>query len=222
MNEIFTWAKKAKKLTFLFKMDFEKAFNSINRAYSDSMMEQMGFTRKWRTWIHICLSTARASVFINKTPTEEFPILREVRQWDPFSPFLFIQAMEGLHVAIQDTNDMLLIQGLKLPHNGSIISHIFYADNAIFVGNWDKGNIKNLSRILKCFEISPELKVNFQKSRLFGICTFETELQDMAKILGCLKSCFPSRTLVYMLELMWWQKIIGNPLLINFNRNYQI
>lgn len=68
-------------------------------------MEQMGFERKWRIWIHGCLSIARASVFINGTPTEEFQILGGVRQGDILSQFLFILAMEGLHMAIQDTSD---------------------------------------------------------------------------------------------------------------------
>lgn len=99
--------------------------------------------------------------------------------------------MEGLHVSIQDTCDKSLIQGVKLPRGGPIVSHKFYADDAIFAGNWDMGSIKNLSRILKCFEISSDLKVNYHKSRLFGIRTSDSKLHDMAQIIGCLKSSFP-------------------------------
>lgn len=92
MNGIFTWAKKLKKSTFLFKVDFKKAFDGINWLYLDSVMEKMGFGRKWRKWIHICLSTVRSLVLINGTPTNEFPITRGVRQGDPISLFLFILA----------------------------------------------------------------------------------------------------------------------------------
>lgn len=79
-----------------------------------------------------------------------------------------------------------------------VVSHIMvqlsptcvYADDAIFSGI-DLGSIKNLSRILKCFEISSGLKVNFHKSRLFGICVSDFDLQSMAQVRGCLKSSFP-------------------------------
>lgn len=75
------------------------------------------------------------------------------------------------------------------PH-GPTVSHIFYVDSAIFVGDCDRGSIKNISPILKCFHIFSGLKVNFHKSRLFCICTLEPELQNKAYILGCLESLF--------------------------------
>lgn len=67
----------------------------------------------------------------------------------------------------------------------------FYADDAIFVGEWDKNDIKNLARILKCFHISSGLKVNFHKSRLFGVGTSASELQSQAHVLGGLEGSFP-------------------------------
>lgn len=42
VNEICSWAKRVKKV-LLFKVDFEKAFDSVNWEYLDSVMCQMGF-----------------------------------------------------------------------------------------------------------------------------------------------------------------------------------
>lgn len=38
MNEIYSWAKKSKKKMYFLKVDFEKAFDSINWQYLDSIM----------------------------------------------------------------------------------------------------------------------------------------------------------------------------------------
>lgn len=152
---------------------------------------QMGFGSKWRFWIRGCLTSSMSSVLINESPTGEFPISQGVRQGDPLSPFLFITAMEGLNIAINNAYSKSLINGIKLPNDGPRLSHLFYTDNAIFVGEWCSESIKNLSRILKCFHISSGLKVNFLKSRLFGMGVSSHEVQQLARILGCTEGTFP-------------------------------
>lgn len=67
----------------LFKVDFEKAFYCLNWGYLDSIMEQMDFEGKWRSWIRGCLSSTRASVIVNESATKEFDLERGIRQGDP-------------------------------------------------------------------------------------------------------------------------------------------
>lgn len=101
INEVCSWAKKEKKKIFLLNVDFEKPFDSLNWNYLDLIMEQMGFSCKWRGWIQGCLKLARASVLVNGSPIEEFPITKGVRQGDSLSSFLFIIAMKGLNIALK-------------------------------------------------------------------------------------------------------------------------
>lgn len=98
INEVCAWAIKSKCKSFLFKVDFDKAFDSTNQNYLDSTMLPMRFGDKWRLWIRGCLRSSRASVIINGSATKEFPFTKGVRQGDPLSPFLFIITMEGLNV----------------------------------------------------------------------------------------------------------------------------
>nr|GEX39162.1 myb-like domain, Myb/SANT-like DNA-binding domain protein [Tanacetum cinerariifolium] len=60
------WKKK-----FMLKADFEKAFDTLNSSFLDSMLSQMGFSHKWRKWIHSCLDSAFSSVLVNGSPTSE-------------------------------------------------------------------------------------------------------------------------------------------------------
>lgn len=105
VNEICSWSQKVKRTTLLFKVDFDKAFDFVNWEFLDSILSQMNYGLKWRSWIRGCLQSSRASVIVNGTPTEEFDITKGVRQGDPLSPFLFIIAMEGLNVVMKTARE---------------------------------------------------------------------------------------------------------------------
>lgn len=54
------------------KLDFENAHDKLNWNFLFSMMQKMGFSKKWMSWIKYCVSTASLSVFVNGSTTEEF------------------------------------------------------------------------------------------------------------------------------------------------------
>ncbi|KAI3507508.1 hypothetical protein L1887_22495 [Cichorium endivia] len=191
LNELITWAKKTKKKMMVFKVDFDKAFDSLNWGFLDSVMEQMNFSARWRRWIHGCLSSGKASVLLNGSPTEEFQIKRGVRQGDPMASFLFVLAMEGLSVSIKEACNQFLYNGISLPNYGPCITHLMYADDVTFIGEWSESNLLNLNRVLRCFYIASGLKVNLLKSRLFGVGVEEFDLIRFANILSCEPAVFP-------------------------------
>lgn len=54
-NEIINAAKKKKWLMYLFKLDFEKAYDSVSWKFLDYMMVRTGFNDKWRMWMNACI-----------------------------------------------------------------------------------------------------------------------------------------------------------------------
>nr|GEY55029.1 putative RNA-directed DNA polymerase, eukaryota, reverse transcriptase zinc-binding domain protein [Tanacetum cinerariifolium] len=183
VNEVIQWCKRKKSKLMVFKIDFEKAFDTISWDFLLQVMHFMGFSESWIKWILGCLHSTSSSILINGSPTREFNIQRGLRQGDPLSPFLFIIAMEGLHVAMEDVIVAGLYKGFKI--NTFNISHLFFADDALFIGDWSKNNIKSLALILECFHQVSGLKINFHKSNLFGVGVPFNEVTVLASYAGC-------------------------------------
>ncbi|GJT52544.1 RNA-directed DNA polymerase, eukaryota [Tanacetum coccineum] len=132
-----------------------------------------------------CLLSSRAFIIVNGSPTKEFSMGRGLRQGDPLSTFLFIIAKEGLHVAMEDAIAHGLFRGSQIGYNQLHVSHLFYADDALFLGEWDAENIKNLIAILNCYFLVSWLRINLAKSNLYGIEVVQHEVDQMAGLTGC-------------------------------------
>lgn len=59
----------------LFKVDFEKAFDSVSWRYLEYVMGRMGFPWKWVSWINECIQSSSISFLLNGSPTGEFAFL---------------------------------------------------------------------------------------------------------------------------------------------------
>ncbi|KAJ9552338.1 LOW QUALITY PROTEIN: hypothetical protein OSB04_016383 [Centaurea solstitialis] len=191
VNKLISWARKKRKKLLLFKVDFAKAFETLNWNYLDGVLLQMGFGDKWRSWVKGCICTAKASVLINGSPSKEFNLNKGVRQGDPLAPFLFILAAEGLTVAMKDARQNNHFKGVCLNNSEDEVSIFQFADDAIFVGDWSLANAKNLICILKCFEVCSGLTINMSKSCLMGLSVSKEEITRIANQLKCKEESIP-------------------------------
>ncbi|KAJ0694981.1 putative RNA-directed DNA polymerase [Helianthus annuus] len=195
INELFNWGKKLKKKLFFLKIDFEKAYDNVNWKFLLAIMSNMGFPDRWCGWIKGCLESTRSSILVNGSPTFEFSCSKWIRQGEPISPFLFILVMEALSFMIDRAKREGIVTGIQTPHNGPNVSHLFYADDALILGDWSESNINCVVRILRIFHLCSGLKINIFKSNLYGIGVNNGELNTMANIIGCQAESFPFRYL---------------------------
>ncbi|MCI44368.1 RNA-directed DNA polymerase (Reverse transcriptase), partial [Trifolium medium] len=90
----------------------------------------MYFPTLWRKWIKECVCTATASILVNGSPTEEFPLERGLRQGDSLSPFLFLLASKGLHLLMEAMVERNLFTGYSIGGTDPIsVSHLQFADD---------------------------------------------------------------------------------------------
>ncbi|KAI3742186.1 hypothetical protein L1987_59866 [Smallanthus sonchifolius] len=155
----------------------------------------MGFPNKWCDWILGILKSASSSVLVNGAPTYNFKCEKGMRQGDPLSPFLFLVVMEALSCMLNRAREEGTIKGIATPNNGPIMTHLLYADDAIVVGEWSKIEVVNIVRILRCFHLCSGLKINIEKSILFGIGVGGEEVGDMAREVGCNSDSLPFKYL---------------------------
>ncbi|GJU10520.1 RNA-directed DNA polymerase, eukaryota [Tanacetum coccineum] len=191
LNELLSWCKHKKSKAMIFKVDFEKAFDSIQG----------------------CLNSAMGSILINGSPTTEFKFYKGLKKRDPLSPFLFILIMESLHLSFKNVIHSSLYKGIQID-DSLMLSHFFYADDVVFVGKWDKQNVATIVNVLKCFFLALGLKINLHKSKLMGIGIPQEEVRSAAASIGCFTFVAPFNFLGVKVGGMMsrrssWEEVIG-------------
>ncbi|GJT46776.1 hypothetical protein Tco_0955491 [Tanacetum coccineum] len=98
---------------------------------------------------------------------------------------------QALNVALLNACNNNAFHEVKVGKDNIHVSHLQFADDALVMGEWSWLNAMNLSRILTCFNLASGLKINFHKSKLYGVGVTTLEVNSLASMIGCLPSKFP-------------------------------
>ena len=184
-------AKSKNKPCMVFKMDFEKAYDSVSWGFLDYMMMRMGFCERWRKWIHGCMTSASISILINGSPTKEFTPERGLRQGDPLAPLLFNLVAEGLTGLMRNATSKNMFSNYQVGSHKEDVNILQYADDTLFFGTATLDNIKVLKAILRCYEMVSGLKINYAKSQFGCLGKSEDWCRQAAHLLNCNQLDFP-------------------------------
>jgi len=185
LNEVADYAKKSNKECLFLKIDFQKAYDTVNWNFLLYMLDRLNFGFKWIEWMKCCICSSSLSILVNGSPTEEISIQRGLKQGDPLAPFLFLLVAEGLNGLVQKALSSSIISGFKVEVSALEVAILQYADNTILIGEADFKNVWAWKSILRSFELTVGLKVNFNKSSLFGVNVEDSFLEAVADFLYC-------------------------------------
>jgi hypothetical protein len=74
VNELVDVPKRQGKECLIFKVDFEKAYDSVDWGFLEYMLRRFGFCEMWIGWIRACIFGGNLSVLVNGSPTREINI----------------------------------------------------------------------------------------------------------------------------------------------------
>jgi len=184
-NEVIEDLRRRRMSELCFKVDFEKAYDSVSWEFLYDMLRRLGIHSRWIMWIKGCLASASVSVLVNGSSTEEFYPSKGLRQGDPLAPFLFLVVAEGLAGLVRQAAKANLYDNLNIGRTEVGLCMLQFANDTLFLCQDAFSNVFTLKAILQGFEVASGLKMNFHKSKLAGINVGKSNMDCYTKTMNC-------------------------------------
>lgn len=185
LHEVIHELRTKKQKGVIFKIDFEKAYDSVRWDFVEEVLSRKGFDNRLKGWIMSTIKGGRVCININGENNPCFKTHRGLRQGDPLSPLMFNLVADALAHVMNKAKEKGYIKGV-VPHllEGGI-THLQYADDTIIMMEGDAESIKNAKFLLYCFEWMSGLKINYHKSELVTFGYEENQQIEIANALNC-------------------------------------
>ncbi|GJT42048.1 reverse transcriptase domain, reverse transcriptase zinc-binding domain protein [Tanacetum coccineum] len=142
--------EKKKMRGLIFKVDFEKAYVSIEWVYLLEIMERMGFGSRWRKWVASCLNSSSIFILVNGSPAHEFIMELGVRQGYRLSLFLFTLAAEGPNALLKEAVDLNIIKGIRVGADEVAGLKINFRNSKVYGAGVEAVEVDRMARFMCC------------------------------------------------------------------------
>lgn len=143
-------------------IDQSKAFDRVEWAWLDKVMERFGFGYLFRNWIKTLYKNANSCILTNGFMSKMFEISRSVRQGSPLGPYLYILQSEVLAEYVRHN---INIKGIVLTSENEHVElklGTFADDTQAYVANED--SIERWFETLELYSKASGAKINPDKT----------------------------------------------------------
>jgi hypothetical protein len=172
---------KRKLPTIVLKLDFAKAFDTVNWTALDHILSARGFSDTWRIWMMKILESSKSAILLNGAPGPWIKCKRGLRQGDPLSPYLFLLVADTLQQLIRS-------HAAEIRHPivaGTGCLTLQYADDTMIVLKGDLNDVAKLKEVLNAFSAATGLCINYYKSSIVPLHMEPDIIQQCVASLGC-------------------------------------
>jgi len=145
-------------------LDYEKAYDKVNREFLLEILSKRNFGDRWIGWIKQHLYNGSVVVQVNEKVGNFFETGKGLRHGDPLSPILFNLVVYVLTRMFQKAQDHELIKGLGCELIPQGVISLQYADDTILFLSDNVEKARNMKYILACFENISGMRINYTKS----------------------------------------------------------
>ena len=148
----------------LINIDFEKAFDYLERDFISTALNEYNFGPYITTWVKILYNNIESSVINNGYISGAFPVSRGVRQGCPLSPYLFILCAEIMATVIRNEKH---IQGISINNIQNKI--MMYADDTNIITTCNEMDLRTVIEVFEKFYHLSGLKMNLNKTTILRL-----------------------------------------------------
>ena len=195
-EEIVAAWRRSGTVGFLWKVDFAKAYDSIDWRYLWNVLRRRDFSEEWVRWMKLCVTTSSCSILINdRMQGGWFQPQCGIRQGCPLAPLLFILASDALAFCTTRLCSRGHLSGFRTAGHPGGIPLLQYANDTTFFIQGLETAARTLSQMMDIFADFSGLQLNRAKSSFVGFGLTTEAIRRCAEILATPIETLPIRYL---------------------------